>query len=550
MTFQEFCELVHARPAANGRVTFKCPAHEDRNPSGSAVQAEDRILVYCHAGCSPESICRAIGKNISDLFFDSKPGWNITDIYDYRDENGLLLFQVVRLEPKTFRQRRPDGTGGWIWSLDGTRRVLYNLPDLRSAHAVLVVEGEKDAATGRRLGFAATCNSGGAGKWHDEYAECLGGKMIVIIADADEPGRKHAQQIAKSLHGKTKSLKALEFKDAKDLTEWVEHGGTREALLELIKNTAEWTPAEPKAETKIIVLTGAELMMREIKPREMLLDPVLPEQGLVMLYSYRGIGKTFLSLGMACAVAGGGHFLRWAAPRPRNVLYIDGELPAATLQQRLKQILAGLDADPADTSLRFITPDIQQCRMPDLATAEGQSLIEPHLAGIDLLVLDNLSALCREGSENESEDWVPVQEWALDLRRRGICTFFDHHAGKNFNQRGTSRHEDLLDISITLKHPADYDPSEGLRCEVHFEKTRAMLGDMAKPFEVRLSIGPEGEAVWTMQDVETAKVDRAFELFDEGMSALDVMKELGISRAQAFRYRNLWKQSGGRSQSS
>ena len=72
-----------------------------------------------------------------------------------------------------------------------------------------------------------------------------------------------------------------------------------------------------------------------------------------------------------------------------------------------------------------------------------------------------------------------------------------------------------------------------------------MLGDMAKPFEVRLSIGPEGQALWTTRDVETARVDRAFQLFDEGMSAVDVMKELGISRAQAFRFRKLWKQSGG-----
>lgn len=130
--------------------------------------------------------------------------------------------------------------------------------------------------------------------------------------------------------------------------------------------------------------------------------------------------------------------------------------------------------------------------MPDLATRQGQSLLEPQLEGVDLLILDNLSALCRDGNENEGEGWLPVQEWGLGLRRRGISVLFLHHAGKNKSQRGTSRREDLLDTVVTLKHPADYDPSEGLRCEVHFEKTRAMLGDEAKPFEVRLESGQMG----------------------------------------------------------
>ena len=546
LSFAALCERLNAHRVGRNW-TAKCPAHEDHNPSLSLAEGRDGILLFCHAGCGLVSICDALGIEPHDLFYDSKPGFHITALYDYVDETGALLFQVVRLAPKDFRQRRPDGNGGWIWSLDGTRRVLYGLPELRPARSVLIVEGEKDVATGRHLGLAATCNPSGAGKWRPEYSDCLIGKHIVIIADADEAGRKHAQEIAGSLYGKAKYVKVIEFKDAKDLSEWVGRGGTREALLEHIKVTTEWMPppASKTQETKIILLTGAELIMRDIKPREMLLDPVLPEQGLVMLYSYRGIGKTFLSLGMACAVAGGGHFLRWKAPRPRNVLYIDGELPLATLQQRLKQVLAGLDGDPEDTSLRFITPDVQPCRMPDLATREGQLLIEPYLPGIDLVVLDNLSALCREGSENDSEDWTPVQEWALDLRRQGICVLFDHHAGKNGSQRGTSRHEDLLDISITLKHPADYDASEGLRCEVHFEKTRAMLGDLAKPFEVKLTTGGDGQAVWTMRDVETAKAERAAQMYEDGASVKDVMEDLDISRAYAYRLRKNWQARNG-----
>jgi putative DNA primase/helicase len=217
----------------------------------------------------------------------------------------------------------------------------------------------------------------------------------------------------------------------------------------------------------LVVVSAEELLQREIKPREMLLEPILPEQGLAMLYAYRGIGKTFLALGIAAAVTSGTRLLRWNAPRARRVLYFDGELPASTMLERLAMVLAGIEGgEPAPDSLKIITPDLQKRPIPDLATLEGQRLLEPYLTGIDLLVLDNLSALCRDGNENEGEGWLPVQEWALRLRRQGMSVLFVHHAGKNKTQRGTSRREDLLDTVITLKHPPDYDPREGLRCEV------------------------------------------------------------------------------------
>src|SRR4029077_5492027 len=129
------------------------------------------------------------------------------------DENGELLFQVVRFEPKDFRQRRPSGSD-WVWNLDHTRRVLYRLPEVLPAAFVLVCEGEKDCETARTLAIVATCNAGGAGKWREEYAESLRGKSIAIVADADSPGRKHSQQVAESLFGAVESLKVLEMAGA------------------------------------------------------------------------------------------------------------------------------------------------------------------------------------------------------------------------------------------------------------------------------------------------------------------------------------------------
>jgi putative DNA primase/helicase len=222
------------------------------------------------------------------------------------------------------------------------------------------------------------------------------------------------------------------------------------------------------------------------------------------------------------------------------VLYVDGELPAPTVRDRSAMILAGIEeGEPATDMLKIITPDFQNRPMPDLATREGQRLLEPSLDGVELLVLDNLSALCRNGNENEGEAWLPVQEWALDLRRRGMSVLFVHHAGKNKAQRGTSRREDLLDTVITLKHPADYSPDEGLRCEIHFEKTRSMLGAAAKPFEARMDSGEDRRAVWTCRDLEDTKAEKAHELFSAGLSVREVAEELGISKSQAGRLRRM-----------
>ena len=150
----------------------------------------------------------------------------------------------MRYEPKDFRQRRSDGNGGWIWNLQGTHRVLYRLPEVLATNFVLIVEGEKDVEAARRLKLKATCNAGGAGKWKPEYADFLKGKRVAILADADEPGRKHAQQVAESLVFKALSFKVLELPGAKDLSEWIEKGGTTDNLLGLIDRTPEWQSSQ------------------------------------------------------------------------------------------------------------------------------------------------------------------------------------------------------------------------------------------------------------------------------------------------------------------
>ena len=175
--------------------------------------------------------------------------------YDYANESGVLLFQVVRLVPKDFRQRRPNGTGGWTWRLGKTPRVLYRLPELRDAVAgerlVIVVEGEKDADNLHKLGFTATCNAGGANKWRAEYNESLRDADVVIIGDNDDPGRAHVAHVASSLHGVARRVRVLDLGKSwpecpakGDISNWIEAGGTAEALSALIEALPEWTPPE------------------------------------------------------------------------------------------------------------------------------------------------------------------------------------------------------------------------------------------------------------------------------------------------------------------
>ena len=148
----------------------------------------------------------------------------IVEVYDYTDEDGTLVHQAVRYEPKGFGQRRPDGNGGYHYNLQDTRRVLYRLSEVVRASKILILEGEKDVETAYSMGlpddWAATCNPMGAEKWKDEYSECLNSKQVVIIPDNDEPGERHLTKVQKSLQGIATSVSVCRLPKGKDLSEW------------------------------------------------------------------------------------------------------------------------------------------------------------------------------------------------------------------------------------------------------------------------------------------------------------------------------------------
>lgn len=293
-----------------------------------------------------------------------------------------------------------------------------------------------------------------------------------------------------------------------------------------------------------VVVTAGSLLTAKFPERERLLSPWLQSQSLSMIYAPRGIGKTHVALGVAFALATGGEFLLWKAAKPVPVLYLDGEMPGADLQGRVKQIVQSNGGD-VPPEFQFMTPDLQPDGiMPNLYTDDGQHAITEAAADARVIIVDNLSCLVRGGKENEGESWQPVAEWALRMRSSGKAVVFIHHAGKGGQQRGTSKREDLLDTVIALKRPADYEPDQGARMEVHFEKARALYGDEVAPFEAWLKTTSMGVQAWETRAVSDASEEQMIELVGLGLSMREIGVELGVNHSTVVRGLNKAKEEG------
>lgn len=299
--------------------------------------------------------------------------------------------------------------------------------------------------------------------------------------------------------------------------------------------TALYELEEEKAEIKVVDIR--DFLNIVFPPRENILNPWLPKQGICMIHAPRGTGKTFVGMGVGIASSSGGKFLKWEAPKASGVLYLDGEMPAVSVQERLSALILNSDREPT-APFKIITPDLQSYHMPDLSTVDGQKTLEPHLDGISLVIVDNISTLCRHGRENEAESWIPMQEWALNLRRQGVSVLFIHHSGRSGQQRGTSKREDVLDTMITLKRPGDYKQEDGARFEVHFEKTRGICGDDVKPFEAKLTTDHDGKQIWTIKDLEENLIKKVADLLNDGIPQNEIVELLKISKGYVSKLKN------------
>lgn len=351
-------------------------------------------------------------------------------------------------------------------------------------------------------------------------------KSIIICGDNDDAGRKKGEEAAQTANAQLvfpnfTSSNGSDFNDLHQIEG-----------IEVVRSQLETALTNQHG---LVALDMSEFLSMQIPDRGYLLSPILPVQGIGILYAPRGVGKTFAALSVAVAVASGGAVFNWRAPMPRKTLYVDGEMPATSMQSRLSSLVGGMAIPPqALKNLSLVTPDLQPCAMPDLSTASGQAMIEPLLKGVDMVVLDNIATLCRTGKENESQSWQAMQAWLLDLRRRGITVLLIHHAGKSGDQRGTSAKEDIMDTVISLRRPREYAMAEGARFEVHLTKARGILGDDAKPFEANLIT--EGNALhWQVREIEDVELEELKRLLGEGYSIRDCAEEMGKSKSAVHR---------------
>jgi AAA domain-containing protein len=279
------------------------------------------------------------------------------------------------------------------------------------------------------------------------------------------------------------------------------------------------------------LLPATELMVAALPERELLLDPILSSNTLALLYGPRGLGKTFVALGIAWAAASGASFLNWTASRPRRVLYIDGEMAAVDIRERLRLL------GSAPPTLNFLVADLSTHSLPDLGYVEGQSRLQQIWGDPELVVLDNLSSLAGFKS-GDPDCWTDLQRFLMRQRRAGRAVLVLHHANKDGEQRGTNRREDVLDLVMALREPRTSEPGHGAHFELHVEKARGLTGEAIEPIEARIETDALGVARWHWRPLHSTTLDRFVALVHEGLNALQAGRELGLSHGATYRLRN------------
>jgi len=260
-------------PVADGWKFF-CPFHPDKKTPNFVVRDDGRFKCFCcgvsgdvyefHKKITGQSFQETLktiaGKYATHLLHGNGNGKGngsasrkIVQTYSYKDENGKLLYEAVRFEPKYFAQRQPDSNGGWKWNLKGVRRVLYRLPELIASEGpVYIPGGEKDCETLAKYGLTATSNVCGEGNWKADYNEFLKGRHVIILEDNDEAGRKHSKVISQALHGPAKSIKIVRFLELEkggDVSDFLE-GCSVDDLLKKVQDAPFYTPSPDQAESK------------------------------------------------------------------------------------------------------------------------------------------------------------------------------------------------------------------------------------------------------------------------------------------------------------
>ena len=301
----------------------------------------------------------------------------------------------------------------------------------------------------------------------------------------------------------------------------------------LVQDKNAGMPDKTTDALKYRIVTMRELMATELPKREWIVFPFIPEKSVCMLYASRGLGKTFVGLTIALGVASGKNVMNFDITKTHRVVYIDGEMSAVELKERLNALATGLGiGDGANDNLQILTSDLQPMPLPNLGIPDGQKSIMNMLVKADLIILDNLSVLCSYGRENEAESWAPMQRWLIDLKRRGKSVLIIDHAGKNG------------DSVLKLRTPGNHNPKDGASFIMVFDKSRGICGDAVADCEARLVDNPNGDGlIWQISDHVPRAMQKKSQDFDmqrqaqelkqQGKTVREIGDILGCSKTKA-----------------
>jgi hypothetical protein len=436
--------------------------------------------------------------------------------YDYVDEAGAMRFQVVRFEPKTFKQRRPNGYGGWLWNVDGVTPLPYRLPELLeaigNAHIVCVPEGEKDVDRLRSLGVPATCNAGGANKWQDALTTHFADADVVVIADNDAPGRKHAHDVAAKLQGVAKRVRVLELvkqwpqcPHKGDISDWIEQtNATAEQLYALIEQLPDWDAsqadgeeeaqaddAQPFGQTSVprFVLKRLDQLVINTAPNY-LIKGLLPRVGLGVIWGWYKSGKSFSVLDMALCIAHGRDY-HGRRTKSGPVVYIALEggsrYPDRTTAWHL------INNVPQHGAPFYLLSEVQFDLFTDsaalIASIHAQ-VAEPPVA----IFVDTLNRAIN-GSENKPEDMARFVRGCDALRIAFQCFIgILHHSGAagNDRPRGHTSLAGADDVGIAISTGA----SKLITLHVDHIRDDAPASDLTFGLEtVQVATNDEGDPI-------------------------------------------------------
>lgn len=490
MEAEQIARSLGGAKQSGGNWSCKCPAHEDNKASLSIGHGRDgKLVVHCHAGCSQESVIDWL--KALDMWpqqSKAKPAVEVPQArinlgqsrgaivatYDYVNEDGELLYQAVRYDPKDFRQRAPKPDGTWSWTIKGVRRVLYRLPEVLAAvtdgKTIYICEGEKDVESARALGLVATCNAmgadnGGGNKWFPEFADMLTGADVVVVPDQDESGHRHAAWVIKTLTGKARNLGLLNVKYGKDLADWIDAGATVSDIEGAIVDAIEVEIPPPKDE----VATAEELprenlfvsvgdLIDDLKPIEWLVEDYIEADSLALIFGPPAGGKSFVTVDLACCIATG---TPWHGRPVKQgaVFYIAGEGHnglARRFAAWSKANGVSLKGAPLFKSTRAVAIYNEESAIQlheDIIVMAEQHQMQPAMVAIDT-VARNFGG----GDENSTEDMSKFIEHVDTFVRRPFACNVNmvHHSGHNMDRaRGSSALKAALDAEYAVAKEGD-----------------------------------------------------------------------------------------------